>query len=414
MRINRFLLFFLFTVLFKTSLFPSNWTRFRGPNGTGKAMSLIFPNQWEKNAYLWSLELPGVGHSSPVIWENKVFTTCADEKNGDQYILCINSKNGKVLWQKKIQSVHYRHHKFNSFASSTPCVDKDLLIVSWTTKKTNDLLCFDHNGVLKWRRNFGEYLTQHGSGFSPILYQEKVFITHDHEGDSAILALDRKTGETIWRTNRIGSKPSASTPCVYSPQNGSPQLISNSMSHGCYSIDIESGKVLWETGLDSLDKRSVSSPVQSGDFFLATCGSGGRGSRLIAVHPPAGPTLKVPATYTLSRNVPYVPTPLPVGSFIFLLTDGGIVSCVKRETGKILWKERVEGNYFASPIIIKGIIFIVSTEGVVTTLQINEEKMTILGNSQLNELTHNTPAVGNSSLFFRTYSKLFCLPSKSL
>ena len=396
------------------SLLCSEWTRFRGPNGSGHSPAQGIPLKWSKENYSWIIELPGVGHSSPVIWEKKLFTTCADEKNGEQYVQCADVKSGQVIWEKKFQSEHYLHHKFNSFASATPCVDKDFLIVSWTTKNSNVLLCLEHDGSLKWKRDFGAFLTQHGNGFSPILYEEKVIVTHDHQGESALLALDRKTGKTLWQTNRISSKPSSSTPLIYTPANGSTQVISNSMSHGCYAVDIENGNVLWETGLGSLDKRTVSSPVQSGDFFFATCGSGTRGSRLIAVQPSSSPTKLVTTAYTLTRNVPYVPTPLAVDQLIFLLTDGGIASCIERDTGKIFWRERLEGNFFASPIIINDIVLIVSTMGEISTLRIDDKKITVLGKSQLDELTHNTPAVGANSLFFRTYSKLFCLPFSEL
>ncbi|MFL2913655.1 MAG: PQQ-binding-like beta-propeller repeat protein [Opitutales bacterium] len=410
----RFLSLSLFFCPLFHSLFSSDWTRFRGPNGSGRSVGMELPKEWTREDYRWIIELPGVGHSSPVIWKNKVFTTTSNEKNGDQYVQCNDVANGNVIWKKKFQSEHYPHHKFNSFASATPCVDKDLLITSWTTKESNDLLCLGHDGTLKWRRDFGNFLTQHGNGFSPILHQDKVIVTHDHEGDSALLALDRKTGKTLWKTKRVGSKPSSSTPCIYNPPTGNTQVICNSMSHGCYGVDIENGKVLWETGLGSLDKRSVSSPVQSGGFFFATCGAGTRGSRLIAVKPPASPRKIISPTYTLTRNVPYVPTPLAADKLIFLLADSGIASCMERHTGKIFWRERLKGNFFASPIIINDVIVIVSRMGEVTTLKINDEKITVLGKSQLGELTHNTPAAGTNSLFFRTYSKLFCLPFEQL
>ena len=391
-----------------------NWNRFRGPNGTGLSIGGNIPTAWSEDSYRWVIELPGVGHSSPVIWENKIFTTSADEQNGEQFVQCVDTKSGQVLWKKGFQSKTYSHHKFNSFASATPCVDSNSLIVSWTTKESNDLLCLDHNGSVKWRRNFGNYKTQHGSGFSPIIYQERVIMTHDHEGESALLALDKETGKTLWKTVRVGSKPSSSTPCIHKNIKGNTQVICNSMSHGCYAVSIEDGNILWETGPGSLDKRSVSSPIQSGGFFFATCGSGGRGSRLIGVRPPMPSSKSPPPSYILTRNIPYVPTLLAVDQFIFLLSDGGIASCMERDTGKIFWRERMEGNYFASPILINDVIVIVSRVGEITTLRIDDQKMTILGKSQLNDQTHNTPAVGSNSVFFRTYSKLFCLPLAQL
>ena len=127
----------------------------------------------------------------------------------------------------------------------------------------------------------GDFKPSTGTDFPPIVEGEVVVVTHDHEVKSSILCLDRKTGRTLWKTDRDGSKPSSSTPLAYRPGTaGKLQFVSNSKSHGCYGVDGRTGKVLWETGPDTLDLRSVSSPVFAQGLFFASCGSGGRGSRL--------------------------------------------------------------------------------------------------------------------------------------
>jgi outer membrane protein assembly factor BamB len=394
------------------ALHSENWNRFRGPNGAGALNTGEFPTSWTEKDYAWSCKLPGVGHSSPVLWGDKLFTTCASESTGEQFVLCLDAKSGKKLWQKNFPSKVYLHHKFNSFASATPCVDSEYVFVSWTTKESNDLLCLDHNGAVVWRRDFGRFQTQHGNGFSPVVEGEVVVVTHDHEVESSILCLDRKTGRTLWKTDRDGSKPSSSTPLAYRTGTaGKLQFVSNSKSHGCYGVDGRTGKVLWETGPDTLDLRTVSSPVFAQGLFFASCGSGGRGSRLVAIRPPANPGQSPQIEYVLKKNVPYVPTPLPFEDMLFLISDGGIASCLKTATGEVLWRERLEGNYFASPILVNGKACVVSREGEVRILSISSEKMKVLGLSKLNENTHNTPAVSSRSLFFRTYSSLHCLNS---
>lgn len=390
---------------------PENWNRFRGPAGGGFLKSEPFPNAWKSNDYAWAAKLPGVGHSSPVLWGDRLFTTCADESTGEQFVLCFDADSGKKKWQKSFPSKLYLHHKFNSFASATPCVDRQYLFASWTTKESNDLLCFDHDGSLVWRRNFGKFQTQHGSGFSPIVKGEFVIVTHDHEGNSSILCLDRKTGKTQWSTQRKGSKPSSSTPLAYQSNGGNLQFVSNSKSHGCYGVDAKTGEVLWETGPETLDLRSVSSPFYSQGLFFASCGAGGRGSRLVAIKPPPNISQKPKIAYVIKKNVPYVPTALPIGDMLFLLSDGGIASCLHTSTGEIFWRERLEGNYFASPILADGKVFVVSTQGEVRSLAVTKESMEVLGVSKLGEKTHNTPATSKTSIFFRTYSTLYCLPS---
>ena len=261
-------------------------------------------------------------------------------------------------------------------------------------------------------RDFGRFQTQHGNGFSPIVEGEVVIVTHDHEVKSSILCLDRKTGRTLWKTDRDGSKPSSSTPLTYRTGTGENlQFVSNSKSHGCYGVDARTGKLLWETGPDTLDLRSVSSPVLTQGLFFASCGAGGRGSRLVAIRPPAKANGKAEIAYVLEKNVPYVPTPLPFKDMLFLISDGGIASCLKTASGEVLWRERLEGNYFASPVLINGKVCIVSREGEVRILSITKEKMEVLGLSKLGEKTYNTPAISPKSIFFRTYSTIHCLNS---
>tara|TARA_B100000212_G_scaffold296107_2_gene239381 strand:- start:65 stop:613 length:549 start_codon:yes stop_codon:yes gene_type:complete len=180
------------------------------------------------------------------------------------------------------------------------------------------------------------------------------------------------------------------------------------MSHGCFALDGWTGKVVWETGANSLDKRSVSSPFQAQGFFFASCGSGGRGSRMLAVLPPSGDDESANIAYMLDRNVPYVPTPLGIDDLLFTITDAGIATCIETKSGKLLWMERVGGNYFASPIAVSNQILVTSREGVVKFLRITREGLVVEGQIELGELTHGTPAVGRNAIFFRTYTKLHC------
>ena len=398
---------FLFTASVCNLSASENWNRFRGINGEGRFKKINLPVTWNSRDYTWEIKLPGVGHSSPVIWGNKLFTTCASTSGATQYVSSIDCKTGQVLWQKEFNSVPYSHHKFNSYASSSPAVDQDFVFVSWTTKNSNDLICMDHSGKLIWRRDFGTFQTQHGNGFSPIVHKEFVFVTHDHESDSALFALNRKTGKTLWKVDRIGSKPSSSTPTIYETNNGKTYVVSSSQSHGCYAVDVETGKILWETGQGTLDKRSVSSPYFSGGHFFASCGSGGRGSRFLIIQPPTEEDKNISIKHIITKNAPYVPTSLVIEDFVFILTDSGIASAIDLESGNTLWRERVDGNFFASPIICGNIIFACSTDGKVFTMIAKRSGIEILGNSVLGETTHNTPAISEDGIFFRTYSKLF-------
>ena len=321
--------------------------------------------------------------------------------------------SGKKLWQKSFPSKVYPHHKFNSFASATPCVDHEYVFVSWTTKESNDLLCLDHNGALVWRRDFGRFQTQHGNGFSPIVEGEVVIVTHDHEVKSSILCLDRKTGRTLWKTDRDGSKPSSSTPLTYrTGQRRKPAIrkqfeISWLLRGGCPHRRNSLGNGPGHFGfaeriLSRFCRRALLRFLRSGWTWKSPGG-----------HPsaPEGISQKPKIAYVLEKNVPYVPTPLPFKDMLFLISDGGIASCLKTASGEVLWRERLEGNYFASPVLINGKVCIVSREGEVRILSITKEKMEVLGLSKLGEKTYNTPAISPKSIFFRTYSTIHCLNS---
>ena len=405
---------FLLLVLVASNLgAEKNWNRFRGINGDGTFPKINLPLEWDKKEHTWEISLPGTGHASPVIWGNRIFTTCASASDATQYVLSIDCKSGMVVWQKEFLSAPYSHHKFNSYASSTPAVDQDYLFVSWTTKKSNDLICLDHDGKLIWRRDFGAFQTQHGNGFSPIVHKKYVVVTHDHEADSAIYALDRETGETIWKVDRIGSKPSSSTPMIFEANDGKCLVVSNSQSHGCYAVNLESGKIAWETGSDSLDKRSVSSPYFAGGHFFASCGSGGRGSRFLIIKPPSGKNQGSRIQHTITQNAPYVPTSLVIDDFVFVLSDAGIASAIDLKSGDTLWRKRIDGNFFASPVISGKMIFACSTDGKVFTMQASRDGLQSLGISRLEETTHNTPAISKNGIFFRTFSKLIHIRAKS-
>ena len=227
-------------------------------------------------------------------------------------------------------------------------------------------------------------------------------VTHDHETQSFVYCLDRKTGKTLWKTARKGSKPPHPLRSPTSPNPDKSNLSATPNPTVALPLDGRIGKVLWETGPDTLDLRSVSSPLLTPGGFFASCGSGGRGSRMLAVQPPAGTKKSHHLLQDYSKRV-HVPTPLSFDDLVFTITDAGIATCIEAKSGTPLWMERVGGNFFASPIAVSNQILITSREGVVTFLDISSEGLTIRGQLMLGELTHATPAVGRNSLSFEPF-----------
>jgi outer membrane protein assembly factor BamB len=260
------------------------WTRFRGPNGTGISPAKTVPTAWTEKDFNWKVPLPGAGHSSPVLWGDKIFLTSGDDQAGQVLVFCISAADGRVVWQKAFPFATYPKHNYNSFASSSPAVDERRVYVCWSVPARCTLLALEHDGKLAWEKDLGPFVSQHGNGTSPIVYQDKVILGNEQDGDSFLIAVDAATGATRWKTPRKTAETAYSTPCVYQPKEGKPALIFNSHAHGISALDPDNGKVLWEFA-SAFDKRSVSSPLVAEGLIIGSCGSGGGGNYVVAVRP---------------------------------------------------------------------------------------------------------------------------------
>ncbi|HEX4129808.1 MAG TPA: PQQ-binding-like beta-propeller repeat protein [Pirellulales bacterium] len=406
------------SIVFGTALVPSlhgqEWTRFRGPNGQGVSTAKGIPVKWTESDYNWKAALPGIGHSSPVLWGGKVFLTSAMNETAERIVLCLDSATGDILWERRYpSSVHAKHLK-NSFASATPAVDKEHVYTCWSAPDEYIVLALDHDGREAWRVDLGPVVSQHSTGSSPIVYDGMVVIGNDqdgpikenpNEGVSFLVALDCRDGRQHWRTPRENAVVSYSTPCVFRPKQGKPQLIFNSQAHGITSIDPATGKVNWELGV--FDKRSVSSPIVAAGLIFGTTGSGGGGSYVAAVRPGPQPEL----AYKITSMAPYVPTLVANDKLLFLWSDKGIVSCVDVQTGEGIWRERVGGNYSGSPVIVDGKLYCIAEDGTVAVLAAGPEYKQ-LGENPLGEASHSTPAVADGRMYLRTYSHLISVGGK--
>ncbi|MHC4440193.1 MAG: PQQ-binding-like beta-propeller repeat protein, partial [Planctomycetota bacterium] len=353
------------------------WTRFRGPNGQGISNTGTIPVKWSEEDYNWKVKLPGGGHSSPVLWGDKLFVTSGDQQAGNSTIFALDVSDGKILWQKKYTLSKYRPNKLNSFASATPTVDGDYIYVLFTSPEQTILAALNHQGKEIWKRTFEGVHCQHGAGSSPIVHNGMVIFTHEHEdksskdAQSAWFAVNRKTGETCWTLDRqTGPKTSYSTPCVYTPAGGKPQLIFNSHSHGMTSVDPGTGEVIWEVA-SAFPARVISSPVIAGELLIGSCGDGGSGKRLVAIRPGSSDRSIPPkeAWSIDSGYRPYVPTSIAKEGLLFTFLDRGNVSCWDSTTGRQLWEEKPAGKFFGSPVCIDGRLYCITMDGDVVVVR---------------------------------------------
>jgi len=386
------------------------------------------PAKWTEKDYNWKVKLPGIGHSSPVVWGNRIFVTCGDRRTATRMILCLEAASGRTLWQRDYPSKTFRQNRDNSYASATPAAHADGVVVTWTTPQQVVLLALDLDGREVWRRNLGPFVGLHGSGASPIIVQDLVVLPNDQEdpkalpsvygpkpsipaGKSFLIAVDRKTGRTRWRVERRTKLAAYSTPCVSQSVDGRPELIFTSTAHDITAVDPATGKVNWETGKVFRD-RCVGSPVVAPGLVIAGYGYGTRGTRYVAVRPGSREKGQKPVlAYELKRPVPLVPTPLVKDGRLFLWGDHGTVACLKASSGKVIWRQRVGARFYGSPVCVGGRLYCISKKGEVVVLAASD-KFEVLGRVSLGEPSFATPAVADGVMYLRTRSHLFSLGGK--
>lgn len=390
-------------LVFQTS--AQEWTRFRGPNGTGVSDAKSIPVTFTEKDYNWQVKLPGTGHSSPVVWGDKIFVTTTDVKNAGNMLRCHSAKDGRLLWSVSVDFAPFKKHNLNSFASSTPCVDEDRVYMTWSTPEKYVAVAYTHEGRKVWEKDLGTFASSHGLGASAILFEGKLILPNDQNDDSHIVALNAANGDTIWRTARKGSDKTAySTPCVYAPEGERPTLIFNSFSYGISALDPDTGKLVW--GFEgAFTMRSCSSPVIGGGVIIGSTGSGGGGNYVSAIHPGDRAGKKPDQAWRLRQSAPYVPTPVYYEGHFYLISDGGIASCVEAASGLVKWQERVCGKTYGSPVLIDGKFYCISTTGEVAVTRA-AEKFELLGKSDLGEEVQSAPAISDGTMYIRTTGSL--------
>ena len=403
-----------------------DWSRFRGPNGSGLVNAVTMPVRWTNQDYNWKTDLPGLGHGSPVVWGNRIFLTCGEPETAGRTILCLDTADGDTLWRRDFQSRPHRQHRSNSYATATPAVDALGLVVTWTTPDEVVLLALDLEGNEIWRRDLGPFVGQHGSGSSPIIVDGMVVLANEQgdpqllarlmgregetrkAGKSYLIGVNRKTGKTLWQTPRRTTLAPYSTPCIRQRDDGKNELIFTSTSHGITAVDPASGETNWE--IDGLfSDRCVGSPVSAAALIIGTHGRGVSGDRCVAVRPGSTAKNQDPSlAYEVTKAVPLVPTPLVSGNRLFLWSDAGIVTSLDVSTGGLIWRERVGGGYFGSPVCVDSRLYCISKKGEVVVLSTSDD-FKLLARVELGETSYATPVVAGGVMYLRTASRLYSL-----
>lgn len=408
-----------------TQAAAEDWPQFRGPRGDGTSLATHLPLSWsETNNVVWKARLPGRGRSSPVVLGEKVFLTTALEQNirrtrigpDDMQTathvtlkaLCMDRANGKILWEVLLFEVENPDpvHWLNSWATPSPVVEPGRLYCDFGTFGT---ACLDsETGKVLWQRRL-PLDHQVGPGSSPVLHSNLLVLVRDGRDAQYVTALDKKTGETVWKTDRpaiqVGSpnlKKSFSSP-LFVPGENQTQMIATG-PHWVVSYDPLTGKEIWRA------RHGEGFSIGTCPVFahgLAFIGTGCFKAQMLAIR--ADGKDDVTATHVAwksNRAIPVMSSPVIAGDDIYWVSDDGMVCCSDARTGQSRWQERLGGSYLASPIFAAGRLYFFSQEGKTTVLKPGRQ-LERLSENALPGPVIATPAIAGESIFFRSDSYLY-------
>lgn len=388
--------------------YGEDWTRFRGPEGSGvAAASGSIPTELSKGNTRWEIDLEGGGHSSPVTFGDKLFYTVTPAKAPEhREVVCVQVSDGEELWRTRFGFNKYKMHQFNSPSSTSPTADAERVYVWWNDGKESEVFALNHAGKEVWKKALGKFESSHGGGSSVALADDVLIVQKENlSDDSFIVGLDSKTGKERWKKNLPAELKTPYTTPVIREIESSKEAIFVSTDNGFFSIDTKTGKDRWTFDC-KFEHRVVASPVISGNSILAYCGGGGGGKDSIVIDAAPGAT-EVTERYRLRRTLPYVPTGLGIKGRWFLVNDGGVGTCYDVASGNQLWRERLVGKCFASLIAVGNHIYVFGRDG---DYHIYEAADTFksIAKGELGAGIHATPIIAEGKLIVRTDEKLLC------
>ena len=414
------ILAFVFFVLNSFSQNEDNWTHFRGSNMDGHAAVEKAPLHWSDSTnVVWKVPVKGLGWSSPVVYGNQVWLTSAAKDGKEFYTLCYDLNSGKLLNEKTIFTSDnpQRIHSTNSYATPTPCIEDGFVYVHYGTFGT---ACINTNNFnVAWKREDLKCDHMQGPASSPILYKDKLIVHLEGTEDPYSIALDKRTGKTIWKSVRPKAiydtlepvyRKSYQTPIVINA-NGRDLLISNA-SYMCFAHDVNTGEVVWtiKYGYDS----TVSQPlyynglvfVNSGWIFLD---NKPYFTREYAVDPTGkGDVTDTHVKWMYEDEVPQIPTPVIVDGKMYMVHDRGMVTCLDPMTGKPIWKQKLKGNFNSSPIYAGGNIYFINVKGFCTIIKPGDTFQKVAEND-IDETVKAVPVFVQNKMILRTDKNLYLI-----
>ena len=388
------------------SSLAQEWTRFRGPNGSGISQAKSIPTRWTAENYEWQVALAGSGYSSPVIWGDRLFLTLADDDSGTRALICINTRNGKLRWKHEFADAAYTIHQLTSRVSATPALDAQRVYVLWGTDDELVAQALTHDGKLIWTQSLGPYKSLHGIASSPIVHDGQLLVANDQDKSSSLMALRAATGEKVWSVARQ-TTANYSTPCLFTNGGRATEVIFSSRDKGLSAVDVLSGKLAWELAVFK-SHVAVASPVVADNYIVGVSGGVGVPEELVTIQVQRQKPTRPLELYRIEQTAPFVPTPLVYQGMLFSISDEGVAMSIDLAAGKVHWKQRLQNKFYSSPICINGKLYIASTDGEVVVLEASN-RFHVLARNRLADGMQATPAVAGNRMFLRTFTSLICI-----
>ena len=419
----------------------ANWAQFRGPGARGVAEGAALPQRWSATENVeWTTDLPGRGWSSPIVWGNRVFLTAVvnlgeseDPKKGLYFggnrpdapgsvhqwkVFCLDIESGNFLWQHQVHegkppgSIHLK----NSFASETPVTDGERVYFYFGNL---GVFCFDLDGNPVWTEKLEAHKTRFGWGTaaSPVLHRDRLYIVNDNDEDSYLLALDKRTGEEIWRVSR-DEKSNWSTPYVWENSRRTEIVTPGTGKVRSYDLD---GKLLWS--LEGMSSITIATPYAYNDLLYISSGYVGDRKRrpIYAIRPGAdgdislaeGETSNAWIAWRQPMAAPYNPSTLLYDGRLYVLLDRGYLSCFNPDNGEAVYEGArfPKGSGFtSSPWAYNGMIFCQNEDGVTFAVKAGDTFEILHTNSlAADDMGMSTPAIAGERLLIRSGARLYCI-----
>lgn len=393
-------------VVLSAAAHAENWPAWRGPRGDGTSLEKNVPVHWSPSSnVVWKTEIAGIGHASPIVWNDRVFLVTALLDQEERALLCLDRKTGRILWQKTVlTSPLERKHTLNSFASSTPATDGELVYVAFLDGREMVVAAYDFEGRQRWQVRPGPFASMHGFCSSPILYQDKVIVNGDHDGDSYLVALRRTDGKTQWKTPRQNQTRSYCAPLIRDLAGRTQMVLSGDKCVASY--DPNNGKLHWI--IDGPTEQFVASPVYNPKADLIFVTGGYPDHHIITIKPDGrGNVTDSHIVWRTIKGVSYVPSPISEGDYFLVVSDAGVAHCFEAATGKILWAERL-GEHHASLVSANGLVYFLNDNGVINVIKPGPEFVRVAQNV-IGEKCFASPAISQGQLFIRGENHLFCI-----